>query len=256
MDGTDRPHPELIRRTPIMRHYLLIALAAATGAAGLTGTVTASADSAFSCAGMSGGVSGVPATVSGIRVAHHDGYDRLVVEFAPSASGAIPAYQLTPQASAQFTRDASGQPVTLDGAAGIRGVFRNTNVAVGLPTDLKPGLPAIREVANTGDFERVTSYGIGLASAACFRVAELSGPSRVVIDVQTAPDAAPATVAAATTVAPAGQASDATPVDLATTGHPAQPAPPAGLPITPIALGLLVLLAGLTLGGLRLVTRK
>ena len=71
----------------------------------------------------------------------------------------IPAYTLTPQASSSFLRDASGQPVRLDGSAGIRAVLRNTTEGSGAPTDLKPALPAIREVANIGDFERVTSYG-------------------------------------------------------------------------------------------------
>ncbi|MEO6796203.1 MAG: hypothetical protein ABI401_05130 [Candidatus Dormibacter sp.] len=239
-----------------MRRYLLLAFAAATGAAGLSGIVTASADSAFSCAAQSGGVAGVPATVSAVRVAHHNGYDRLVFEFAASASGAVPAYQLTPQSSSHFTRDASGQLVTLQGSAGIRAVFRNTTVGSGVPGDIKAGLPAIREVANIGDFERVTSYGIGLSSGACFRVSELTGPSRVVIDVQTAPDAAPASATTAPSVAATTETSDVTPSDLATTGHPQMPAQPAGLPLTQIALGLLVLAGGLTLAGLRLIARR
>jgi hypothetical protein len=243
-----------------MRRHLLLALAAATGAAGLTGIVTASADSAFSCAAQSGGVAGAPATVSAIRVAHHNGYDRLVFEFAASASGAVPAYQLTPQSSSHFTRDASGQPVTLQGSAGIRAVFRNTTVGSGVPGDIKAGLPAIRELANIGDFERVTSYGVGLFSGACFRVSELSGPSRVVIDVQTAADAAqsaaPVSATPAPSVAPTTATSDVTPSDLAVTGHPQAPAQPAGLPLAQIALGLLVLTGGLTLVGLRFAGRR
>jgi hypothetical protein len=239
-----------------MRRHLLLALAAATGAAGLTGIVTASANSAFSCAPQSGGVAGVPATVSAVRASHHSGYDRLVFEFAASASGAVPAYQLTPQSSSHFTRDASGQPVTLQGSAGIRAVIRNTTVGSGVPGDIKAGLPVIREVANIGDFERVTSYGIGLSSGACFRVSELSGPSRVVIDVQTAPDAAAASATTAPSVAPTTQTSDITPSDLATTGHPQLPARPAGLPLAQIALGLLVLTGGLTLVGLRFAGRR
>lgn len=239
-----------------MRRHLLLAFAAATGAAGLSGIVTASADSAFSCAPQSGGLAGVSATVSAVRVAHHNGYDRLVFELAASASGAVPPYQLTPQSSSHFTRDASGQPVTLQGSAGIRAVFRNTTVGSGVPGDIKAELPAIREVANIGDFERVTSYGIGLSSGACFRVSELSGPSRVVIDVQTAPDAAPASATSAPSVAPTTQTTDSTPLDLATTGHPQAPAQPAGLPLAKIALGLLVLAGGLTLAGLRLIARR
>jgi hypothetical protein len=242
-----------------MRRQLLISLAAATAAAAISGIVTASADTGgFSCTNRSGGVVGAPGTVSSLRVAHHDGYDRLVFEFAATAAGAVPEYSLTQQNSSSFTRDASGQTVRLDGSAGIKTVFRNTSVGSGVPSDLKPGLPAIREVANIGDFERVTSYGIGLSSAACFRVLELSGPTRLVIDVQTAPDAvpsaAPVTTTAAPSAAPATQ--DSTPSDLAATGHPQTPSQPAGLPFAQIALALLVLTGGLTLAGLRLVTRR
>ena len=241
-----------------MRRQLLISFAAATAAA-LGGVVTASADNSFTCASKSGGVSGAPGTVASMRVAHHDGYDRLVFEFAPSAAGAVPAYTLTPQATSTFTRDASGQPVKLDGSAGIRAVLRNTTEGSGAPSDLKPGLPAIREVANIGDFERVTSYGIGLSSAACFRALELSGPSRLVVDVQTAPDAVPsAAPVSATTAATAAAtpASDTTPADLASTGHSQAPAQSGGLPIAQIALGLLALTGGLALAGLRLIARR
>jgi hypothetical protein len=243
-----------------MRRQLLISFAAATAAVAISGIVTASADPGFTCANKSGGVAGAPGTVSALRVAHHDGYDRLVFEFAPTAAGAVPEYSLTRQNSSSFTRDASGQTVRLDGSAGIRTVFRNTSVGSGVPSDVKSGLPAIREVANIGDFERVTSYGIGLSSAACFRVLELSGPTRLVLDVQTAPDAvpsaAPVSTTAAPSAAPATQASDTTPSDLASTGHPSAPSQPAGLPLAQIALALLVLTGGLALAGLRLVTRR
>jgi hypothetical protein len=239
-----------------MRPQLLISLAAATAAVALGGMVAASADDlgAFTCTNTSGGAAGVPGTVASIRVAHHDGYDRLVFEFAPSSAGAIPAYSLTRQASSTFTRDASGQSVTLDGSAGIKAVFHNTTVGSGVPGDVKPGLPAIREVTNIGDFERVTSYGIGLKTPACFRTVELSGPTRLAIDVQTAPDAV--TSAPLPTVAPIVQSTDATPSDLAATGHPQAPAQPTGFPLAQLALGLLVITGSLALIGLRFVGRK
>jgi len=239
-----------------MRPQLLISLAAATAAVALGGMVAASADDlgAFTCTNRAGGVAGMPGTVASIRVAHHDGYDRLVFEFAPSSAGAMPAYSLTQQASSTFTRDASGQSVTLDGSAGIKAVFHNTNVGSGVPGDVKPSLLAIREVTNIGDFERVTSYGIGLKTPACFRTVELSGPTRLAIDVQTAPDAA--TSAPLPTVAPIVQSTDTTPSDLAATGHPQAPAQPTGLPLAQLALGLLVITGGLAMVGLRFVGRK
>src|SRR5438132_1980694 len=199
-------------------------LAAAAGALVLSGAIQASAEDLgpFTCSNRAGGVAGASGTVSAIRIAHHDGYDRLVIGFA--TSNTMPQYQLTQQASSHFVRDASGQPVTLDGSAGIHAVLRNADITAGAPTDLKPGLPAIREVAQIGNFERVVSYGVGLATPACFRVLELSGPTRLVIDVQTAADAPAATAATAAPSSSSDPAtaspSTATPSDLAATGHP------------------------------------
>ena len=229
----------------------VVALALSAGALSMVGALPASATDLgpFSCTNRSGGVAGAAATVSDIRIAHHDGYDRLVIGF-PTAN-TMPQYQLTRQATSTFMRDASGQPVTLEGSAGIRAVLRNADITTGVPTDFKPQLPAIREVAQIGNFERVVSYGVGLATPACYRVLELSGPTRLVIDVQTPPDAPAA--AAAPSVAPSQAAA---PSDLAATGHPSPPAQPAGFPLPALILGLLALTAGLAVTGIRKFARK
>jgi hypothetical protein len=226
------------------------ALTLSAGALTLLGALPASAGDlgAFTCTDRSGGTASGAATVYDVRVAHHSGYDRLVIGF-PTAN-AMPEYQLTRQATSTFIRDASGQPVTLNGSAGIRIVLRNTDVTQGVATDQKPGLPAIREVAQIGNFERVVSYGVGLATAACFRVLELTGPSRLVIDVQTRADAPAATSAPA--IAPSQPMA---PSNLAATGHGPQPAQPAAFPMA-LILGLLVLIAGLALTGIRRFSRK
>jgi hypothetical protein len=232
-------------------------LALTAGALALGGMVQASAEELgpFTCTDKSGGVapaagSSTAPQLTAIRVAHHDGYDRLVLEFSPAGS-AMPQYQLTRQASSTFVRDASGQPQSLEGSAGIRVVLHNTDLGSGVPSDLKPRLPEIREVANIGNFERVVSFGVGLKTAACFRVLELSGPTRLVIDVQTPPDATPAATAAASSQPSVAASQSALPSDLAATGHPASAGQPAGMPIAPILLGLLALTAGLTIAGLR-----
>jgi hypothetical protein len=237
--------------------FRLAALALATGAAAITGLMQASAQdlTAFTCTDKSGGVAGAAGTVYDVRIAHHDGYDRLVIGF-PTAN-AMPQYQLSRQATAHFVRDASGQPVTVNGSAGIRVVLRNADIISGAPSDLKPNLPEIREVTQIGNFERVVSYGVGLATPACFRVLELSGPTRLVIDVQTPADAPAATAAAAATAAPSTATSQpATPSDLAATGHPAQPAQVANFPVIALILGLLAVTAALSIAGLRRFARK
>jgi hypothetical protein len=53
------------------------------------------------------------------------------------------------------------------------------------PSDLKPtGTATLREARDIGDFEGVVSWGLGLSKPACFRAFTLSGPSRLVVDVQ------------------------------------------------------------------------
>src|SRR5438876_10833506 len=244
----------------LRRHVRLTlgVLAVTAGALTLTGILPASADSvgAFTCADKAGGVAGASGTVYAVMVAHHDGYDRLVIGFP--TTNTMPQYQRNRQATADVVRDASGQPVTLNGSTGIRVVLRNADIVNGAPGDLKPNLPEIREVAQIGNFERVVSYGVGLSTPACIRVLELSGPTRLVIDVQTAPDAAAATSAPSpTVVAPTTPSKQATPSDLAATGHPTQPAQPANSSvIAALILGLLAVIAGLAIAGIRRFARK
>jgi len=156
----------------------------------------------FLCQDQSGGSSGVTATLLNIRPGAHagDGYDRVVFDF----NGGIPSWDLTRQESATFTRDASGQQVTLDGSAGLKLVFRDSDVSSSLGTDLTPRFTSIREITQLGNFERVLTYGIGLSSSQCVRVLQLSN-SRLVIDVATSGSAS--TTAAPTplpTVSPSG----------------------------------------------------
>jgi hypothetical protein len=240
---------------PLRVAVKLALFGAAGGAALITGLGQASAADlpAFTCTDKSGGLSGVTGTVTSLRVAHHSGYDRLVIGFATSS--AVPRYEIRRQASSTFTRDASGQPVTLDGSAGLRTVLRGADITNGATGDLKPGLSELREVANVGNFERVVSYGVGMADQACFRVIELSGPSRLAVDVPTAPDVASSSAAANPSLAPRPAAATAL-SNLAVTGHPAAAGQPAGMPLAAILLGLLALTAGLTLTALLRFSRR
>src|SRR4029453_6760363 len=56
----------------------------------------------------------------------------------------------------------------------------------GAPRRSSPGLTAVKEVAQTGDFEAVVGYGIGLDRRRPITVSTLSGPPPLVIDVSTA----------------------------------------------------------------------
>jgi hypothetical protein len=139
---------------------------------------------AFTCAAQSGGTA--PATPVGVataRVAAQSGYDRFVLEFA----GPVARYDVTPQDSATFVQDASGLPVALAGSAGLRVVVHGASGQGSFtgPTDLRPaGTAVLREARQVGDFEGVVSWGLGLSRTACFRAFVLTGPNRLVVDVQ------------------------------------------------------------------------
>src|SRR6266513_1874810 len=107
---------------PSFRHVRLTlgALALTAGAATFIGILPASADSlgGFTCADKAGGVAGAAGTVYDIRVAHHDGYDRLVIDF-PTTNTRRSSH-LNRQPPAFFVRDASAKPVPLNGSAETR----------------------------------------------------------------------------------------------------------------------------------------
>lgn len=144
----------------------------------------------FSCLDHGGGTDGGSAMqLTAVRVAHQaGGYDRIVFEFAPQAGATaqIPTYTVSPQASAKFIKDPSGQPVTLRGSAGLRIVFHGASDAAGVwVAVVTPSLPVLLEYEQIGSFEGVLSWGAGLSQASCIRTIELTNPTRLVIDVQT-----------------------------------------------------------------------
>ena len=133
--------------------------------------------------------SGGPLTVTQVRVAHHDGYDRVVFELAGEVAGE-PGWRV------EYVEDprqqGSGNPVDVEGEAAL-GV---TITGAGYPFDTgqeevseAPALPS--ELAVVTDLELGAVYEghyeafIGTAARAPFRVFRLSDPARVVVDVQT-----------------------------------------------------------------------
>jgi hypothetical protein len=126
------------------------------------------------------------ANIVDVRYASHADYDRLVFEFQQGT----PELTLD-RATPPFTQDASGEPITVDGASFLRltmrGGTRQTDEGTSSfdgPTDFDPGLPALVDLVQGGDFERQSTWYLGLSSEACARVMLLDGPPRLVIDVE------------------------------------------------------------------------
>ena len=172
--------------TPLPVVPVPTASAAPTPQPGASGAASPPASSlpAFSCAAQSGqGATSPPVGVTAVRADAQSGYDRFVIQF----DGPVPRYDVAPVAGTTFTRDPSGLKVTLAGSAGLGIVLHGAQGAGSYtgPTDLRPtGTSVLREAAQTGDFEGVVHWSLGLSRAACFRAFTLTGPPRLVVDIQ------------------------------------------------------------------------
>lgn len=129
-----------------------------------------------------------------VRAARHQGFDRVVFEFAeglPPASVSHVPYLL---------EDPRGGLLPLRGRAFLQVVFKHASTVdqrsaqprrtYSGPTVITPGLPSLSQVRLAGDFEAVLSFGLGLNQRAGFRVFTLTGPWRVVVDISHQPAAA------------------------------------------------------------------
>jgi hypothetical protein len=136
------------------------------------------------------GAQSAPALVA-VRAGRHAAFDRVVFEFR----GNVPATRHIHYVD-QLVQDGSGEPVSLAGAANLEVVFEGANAhddrgnPTVSPRRFSPGFPALKEVAQVGDFEAVVSYGLGVDRQRPFKVSTLSGPSRLVIDIETGGGAA------------------------------------------------------------------
>jgi hypothetical protein len=130
---------------------------------------------------------GGPLTVTAVRVARQDGYDRVVFELAGEQAGE-PGWRV--QYDDDPRRDGSGDPVEVAGEATLV-VYVD---GAGYPTDTgqqearSARVPAdaevVREVQLGSVFEGTYEAFIGTTRKAPFRVFRLADPARVVVDVR------------------------------------------------------------------------
>lgn len=142
---------------------------------------------AFSCdlPVVEDGTVGV-ANIVDVRVGSHDGYDRVVFEFDQGT----PELTLD-RAEPPFTEDASGLPMEVDGDAFLglrmRGGTKQTDAGTSSydgPTDFSREFPVLVHLVEGGDFERQSTWYLGLTGESCVRVLLLDAPPRLVIDVE------------------------------------------------------------------------
>lgn len=138
-------------------------------------------------AAQAGSAAAVPApvipTLVGIRAAHHPGFDRVVFRFRGGLPSSVRVRYVD-----RLIADGSGLPVRIAGRAILRVRFEpaqaHDDQGETVPGRRAFALPNLMTTVRAGDFEAVTTYGLGLAMRRPFEVFTLTQPNRVVVDVR------------------------------------------------------------------------
>jgi hypothetical protein len=126
------------------------------------------------------------AQITDVRVGTHDGYDRVVFEFASGLPQTVIDAVLPP-----LYADPSGLPVDVSGTKFLRVVMNGGTkvtpaggVTYAGPTNFEPDFDQLAQLIEAGDFEAVSTWYLGLKTGGCIRVLTLPDPSRLVIDIE------------------------------------------------------------------------
>lgn len=127
-----------------------------------------------------------PVVMTGVRVARHPGFDRLVLEFGKALPGYHVEYVDRPIRSC-----GSGDTIPMEGDGWLRvrvePVQAHTEMGdetiSGPDRHRKLELGVLRELVMTCDFEGQVEWVLGVSSPNKYRVLELSSPPRLVVDV-------------------------------------------------------------------------
>jgi hypothetical protein len=126
------------------------------------------------------------AVLRDVRVAGHEGFDRVVFEFEGAA---VPGYHVE-YVDRPVRQCGSGDavPVAGDGWLLVRLTPAQAHTDEGEPTagprERRVGLTNLKEVESICDFEGEVAWVLGVGSPNRYRVLELSGPARLVVDVR------------------------------------------------------------------------
>jgi hypothetical protein len=125
------------------------------------------------------------AQITDVRAGTHEGYDRVVFEFALGIPDTIIEGVLSP-----LYADPSGLELKVAGTAflkvtmhGASKISPDGGVTYSGSTNFEPGFDQLKQLIEGGDFEAVSTWYLGLDGGGCIRVLTLSDPSRLVIDI-------------------------------------------------------------------------
>jgi hypothetical protein len=130
------------------------------------------------------------ALLTDVRVAGHDGFDRVVLQF----DGAdMPSYRVT-YVHPPIVQDGSGDELHVDGtafvelrltpASGFDSVGTSWEPTYHGPNRVTGDTAVVTEVVRTGDFEANLAWVVGLRTQQPFAVTVLPQPLRLVVDIQ------------------------------------------------------------------------
>jgi hypothetical protein len=125
------------------------------------------------------------AVLASVRTAKHEGFERVVFEFRGDA---LPGYHI--EYVDHPLQCGSGEAVDLAGNAWleVRLTPAQAHDDEGKPTiqerERAIGLQIMKEIELTCDFEADVTWVLGVGTAHRYRVAELSGPPRLVVDIE------------------------------------------------------------------------
>lgn len=136
---------------------------------------------------------GPPGVLAAVSTQHFPDHDRIVFQF----HGATPP-DVTIRYSSRITEDPSDRPVPLLGDVFVAVVFDGGRldtapaesdptkvVRYAGPTRLTPRYPILQELAVSGDFEAVLSFGLGLSAVARLDKSAPAGTGSVIVDLWT-----------------------------------------------------------------------
>jgi hypothetical protein len=118
------------------------------------------------------------AAITQIRVAHHEGLDRIVVQFEDRLPNRFSV--------ALTTRPGTGECTDpgVQGPAYLSLSFGYTGTPPGQPVRIRPDSTLINELVVTCEFEASVDLAVGMVTSEPFRVLALEDPVRLVVDVQ------------------------------------------------------------------------
>ena len=126
-----------------------------------------------------------PVTLREVRTARNEGFDRLVLQFD---GGQLPGYHVE-YVDKPVIKCGSGDPTEVAGQGWLQIRVQPAQAHEGAQVTVaererKPGLPLVQELELTCDFEGEVTWVLGVKSPNKYRVMELKGPTRLVVDVQ------------------------------------------------------------------------